>query len=225
MSAQNVVRESPTITQESVEKGLVAVGKALSVCRGAKSDREVEQLESAEKQLKAQLQVLEERATHKVRRKPTAPEIAELESKGDPNCPAGQAYNQRDTSKQIRCTGPQVIDMSWQQAKEYYSNRGYSIHGGDEGQPGGARGGATLKAEYGGELLVFTFAIANDSQPPKCLTLYPPPGTSWQEATGRVTGVQPGRLKSSTPIKAARGNLSFRVDEDEHKVVVHIGDC
>jgi len=57
------------------------------------------------------------------------------------------------------------------------------------------------------------------------VTLYPAPGVPWDEATARVTGAAPDKLKRGTPIKAERGELPLRVDEGANKLIIRIGTC
>jgi hypothetical protein len=220
-SAQDTVQQSNPPRVESIERSLSAVGAALVACEKAGLDNEASQLKRARSELSAQRAVLEERAAGKPHGDLLPSKFAALEKQGDPACPKGQAYKHRYTGKEIRCTGPQIVDMSWEQAKNYFRNRGFSLRsaGASPEEP------ATLKAEYGGELFVFNYSRVNDNQPPKCLKLYPPPGTPWEEAASRATGVAPNRLKPGTPIQAARGNLELDVDRGESKLSVHIGDC
>jgi hypothetical protein len=105
--------------------------------------------------------------------------------------------------------------MSLAQAKEYFSDRNYSIQTSE--QP------TTLKAEYGSESYVFDYQSA--TEPPKCVTLYPAPGVPWDEATARATGAAPDKLKKGAPIKAERGELPLKVDESANKLIIRIGNC
>jgi hypothetical protein len=82
-----------------------------------------------------------------------------------------------------------------------------------------------LKAEYGAELLVFDFASPNDTAASKCLSVYPPPGQSWQEGASRVTGVSPRKLEPTGTVTTDRGALPIHVDDSDTKVLVRIGTC
>lgn len=215
--AQAIVYKLDAGASESVAQSLKAVEAALAVCKKADRHSEASELVSAKNQLTAQLTAIEKKAARKKRSKPKPGELAQLAKKGDPKCPKGQAYRHKDLKKEVRCTGPQVSDMSWSQAKEYFSGRNYSVRINDRPP--------TLKAEYGSERFVFDYEIANDTRPPKCLTLYPAPGVPWDEATARATGAAPDKLKRNEPIQAERGELALRVDESPQKLVVRIGNC
>src|SRR4030095_9516326 len=99
-----------------------------------------------------------------------------------------------------------------------FGNRGYTLRE----DPASPEDPASLKAEYGGELLVFNYGRVNDPQPPKCLKIYPPPGTPWQEAASRATGTPPDKLKAGGTISLPRGGLKLGVDEDQNKLILRI---
>jgi hypothetical protein len=48
---------------------------------------------------------------------------------------------------------------------------------------------------------------------------------SWQEATTRLTGVSPARLKPNGSIPTTAGALRLEVEESPDKVIARIGDC
>lgn len=215
--AQAIVYKVDAGASDSVAQSLEAVEGALATCQKAGRHREVSELTSAKNQLSAQLKALEKRAARKKKAKKKPDELQKLVKKGDPTCPKGQAYRHKELGKEIRCTGPQVADMSWGQAKDYFSNRNYTVQTTE--QP------PTLKAEYGAERFVFDYEAADDTRPPKCLTLYPAPGVPWDEATARATGAAPDKLKRNAPIKLARGELPLKVEEGPQKLIVRIGNC
>jgi hypothetical protein len=215
--AQAIVNKVDAGASDSVQGSLRSVEGALAICRKAERHREVAELVNAKNQLEAQLAALEKKAARRKKRKAKPEELAELAKKGDPNCPKGQAYRHKDLDKEVKCTGPQLAEMSWAQAKAYFSGRNYSIQTG-EAPP-------TLRAEYGGERFVFEYAAPNDTRPPKCLTLYPAPGVPWDEATARATGAAPDKLERDRPIKTERGELGLRVQDEPNKLILRIGDC
>src|SRR5690606_8251604 len=139
--------------------------------------------------------------------------LARLVASGDPKCPRGQAYLHRKSGKRITCVGPPPVDMSRAQAEEYFASRRYKRSAGSSE--------SELRFEYGAELVVF--AYADPEQAPRCITLYPPPDRSWQEATARLTGVPPARLKPNQPIVRSGRALAFALDESPDKVVARIG--
>ena len=214
---QAIVYKVDAGASESVAQSLKAVEATLALCKKAERHKEVAELTSAKNQLSAQLTAIEKRAARRKRPKHKPDELAQLEKRGDPKCPKGQAYRHKELGKEIKCIGPQVADMSFGQAKDYFSERNYSIQTTD--QP------ATLKAEYGSERYVFDYEAPNDTKPPKCLTLYPAPGVPWDEATARATGAAPDKLKRGTPIKAERGELPLKVDDSPNKLIIRIGNC
>jgi hypothetical protein len=214
-TAQGIVSKVDGKQQSSVEGSLAAVESARDACEKAGRNTESDELLRAKNQLQAQLDYLK-RKTEPPVPKLSADQIAALVKGGDPACPKGQAYR-RSPTQEIRCTGPQIVDMNWKGADAYYTNRGYKL----------TRTPAppTLRAEYGAELIVFTFAAQNDDQPSKCIAYYPPPGMSWQEATGRLTGTPMKKLEDAKSIKTSRGETPLRVDQTETKLIVYIGDC
>lgn len=221
-SAQNVVMGVQAEDLASVVGSVAAVEEALGTCSAAGRESEVEELDKARAQLTAHRDRLVRRAEMLERRAEVSPEaLAQLVQSGDPKCPRGQGYLHAKSGKRIVCVGPQPVDMSRAQAEEYFKGRGYKLL---PGSPAGE-----LRFEYGAELVVFAYAdgsgnaAGNDA--PRCVTLYPPPDRSWQEATARLTGVQPARLEANQPIRRTQRSLAFALEESPQKVVARIGDC
>lgn len=215
--AQDVVDGLEKTEIDSVAKALAAVEAAADACERAKRGREREELLKARNQLSGHLEYLRRKANTPERKPRTPAELARLEKQGDPDCPKGQAYRPRGSQKEIRCTGPQLVDMGWEAAKHYFTSQGYKLTS-TEDPP-------SLRAEYGAELYVYNFARTGDDSPARCLTLYPPPGTSWQEAVARVTGVAPQRLTAPGSVPTRRGTPPLEVEEGDAKLIVRIGDC
>ncbi|MFZ5893204.1 MAG: hypothetical protein ACOY0T_19245 [Myxococcota bacterium] len=212
--AQEVVKTQGG-TRSGVEQSIAAVDRALELCRTAKRSSEVEQLTNARRELASHLEVLNERASKQKRNKPSAAETEELIKHGDASCPRGMAYKAEGSDKQVRCTGPQPIRMNFAKARDYYKSLGFRVTPSDAPP--------SLKAEYGAELLTFTFAAPNDSAPPRCLTYYPPPQMPWQEAVARLTGAQLNRIKAGAPVPLPDGEVPLRVDEGKDKLVIYLG--
>jgi hypothetical protein len=202
----------------SVTGSIAAVEESQGTCRGAGRDREAEELGKALEQLTAHRDRMLRRAEMLEQRKEISPEeLARIIDAGDPKCPRGQAYLHKKSGKRIVCVGPQPVDMTRPQAEQYFKTRGYKQ------SPGGTP--AELRFEYGAELLVLTYADTAGASAPRCVTLYPPPDRSWQEATARLTGVAPARLKPNQPIRRAGGPLAFALEESAQKVIARIGSC
>jgi hypothetical protein len=216
--AQEIVKNVDSKDLASVKESLAAVEGAQAACTKAGRSSEVESLMAARNQLTGHAAYLEKRATFKQEKALTPAELERLVKEGDPKCPKGQAYRPKDLEKEIRCTGPQPADMTRKRAEEYFTERGYTVRKSDSPP--------TLRAELGGELFVFTHRGTGDGAEPRCLTVYPPPGMSWQEAAARVTGVPPQKLdKEPTSVRTGRGALTMKVTDTEKKVTVEIGDC
>ncbi|MGC4092578.1 MAG: hypothetical protein QM756_32800 [Polyangiaceae bacterium] len=175
----------------------------------------MEQLTNARRELASHLEVLAERAGKQKRNKPSAAEVEELIKKGDVSCPKGMAYKAEGSDKQIKCIGPQPVRMNFAKARDYYKSLGFHLTPSDSPP--------TLRAEFGAELLVFTFATSNDPAPAKCLMYYPPPQIPWQEAVARLTGAQLNRIKRDAPVPLPDGDVPLRVDETQSKLVVYLG--
>jgi hypothetical protein len=213
-TAQGIVNKVDGKSRASVEESLAAVESARAACEKAKRGTETDELVKAKNELSAHLDYMKRKAGEAPKPKISPDQLAELVKKGDPDCPKGQAY--RPSPKQeIRCTGPQIADMNWKAATTYFGNRGYKM----------TVTPPTVRAEYGAELLVFTFTAADDEKPAKCLTYYPVPGETWQEATGKVTGVQMRKLENAKTVKTEHGEVPLRVDASDVKLIVYVGEC
>jgi hypothetical protein len=216
-TAQEVVKAVDAKDASSVEKSLVSVDMALTACQEAKRNTEVAELQQAKNELRAHLDSLERRTNRPAAKKRTPEEIAALVAGGDPDCPKGQYYKDKDSKKEIKCTGVLPVDMNWPKAETYFKHRGFKVTTTDSPP--------VLKAEFGAELFVFTFSAAKDQNAAKCLALYPAPEITWEEATSRATGTPPQRLKKGGTVHTDRGDLPLRVDEGENKLIVKVGDC
>jgi hypothetical protein len=217
-SAQNVVMQVASEDLASVTGSVAAVEEARGTCLAAGRNAEAEELAKALAQLTTHRDRMLRRAEMLAQRTQLSPEeLARIVDAGDPKCPRGQGYLHEKSGKRIVCVGPQPVDMSRAQAEEYFKGRGYKQ------LPGGTP--QELRFEYGAELLVLTYADTSGSSAPSCVTVYPPPDRSWQEATARLTGVAPARLKANQPIRRAGGPLAFALDESPQKVVARLGSC
>ena len=216
-SAQALVTNVNAKDRASVAGSLAAVEAARAACEKAGRQTEYDELLGARNQLKAHLDYLERKSREPPPKKVTPEELATFLAHGDPSCPRGQAYRPRDSQKEVRCTGPQIADMSWGRAEQWFRARGYKITTTDAPP--------TLRAEYGAELFVFTYGVPKDEGAPRCLAIYPPPGASWQEAVARATGTSPEKLAKATTVKVERGAVPLAVLDTEKTVVASIGDC
>ena len=210
--AQQIVTAESS-TRGGIERGIAAVDVALAACQAAKRSSEVEQLTNARHELSAHLETLKERAGKTRRNKPTPEQIEELIKHGDSSCPRGMAYKAENSEKQIRCTGPQPIRMTFEKARDYYKNLGFRVTA--------TEAPLSLRAEYGAELVLFSFANKDDG--PRCLTYYPPPQMPWAEAVARLTGAQLNRIKQDAPVPLSGGDVPLRVDEGKDKLIVYLG--
>ncbi len=215
-NAQIVVQKESG-SAAGLDTSLAAVDKALAACRAADREKEVEQLNLARNALAMHAETVKQRASHQKRVKPTAAQLDELVKVGDPNCPKGMAYKAEGSDRQVKCIGLQPIRMNWYKAHDYYSNLGFHVAT-TENPP-------TLRAEHGAELFIFSFARMEDSQPPRCLTLYPEPQLPWQEAVSRATGAPIQKLKIGSPVPMSDGDVALRVDESKDKLVIYLGVC
>ena len=218
-SAQEIVKGVDAKDLVSVQKSLDAVEAARAACDKAGRTGERDELQKAKNELSGHADFLKRKAARPpARKKHTPEELASIALHGDPDCPKGQAYKEDGSGKEIRCTGPELADMGFAQADAYFRGRGYKISETDSPP--------TLRAEYGAELYVYTYAAPKDDHPARCLAFYPAPGVPYQEATGRITGTPLRRIDKSTPtIDTSRGKVPFRVDENDTKLIIYIGDC
>ena len=216
-SAQATLKEIDSSSLHSVSASLTAVNAALRACKLAQRTTEVKELTKARDQLFAHKQRLEQHVSKKATAKLTEAELEELVKNGDPTCPKGQAYKHGDSGKEVRCTGLQPIAMNYEQAKEFYAERGFKIKEVDSPP--------TIEAEFGGEKYLFYFDRKGSSNPPVCLTIYPRPDMSWQEAVARTTGARLDRMTGKNAVDTPRGKVDLRVVETLHKLIVHLGRC
>lgn len=199
---------------ESVQKNLDAVDAAHKACQEAGRDEETAQLAKGQRDLRAHLERLQKKAADPARKPLSEAELAELVAKGDPGCPKGQGYKR--AGKDVRCTGPQLVDLGYAAAREYFERRGYKLK---DVEP------SSLEVEHGAERLVFEYERPKDDQPPRCLRIQPPPEQSWQEAVARATGAPPNRLEPGGKVPAQRGKLAIGVESDSAAGAVRLGDC
>ncbi|HEX4340298.1 MAG TPA: hypothetical protein VH062_30530 [Polyangiaceae bacterium] len=215
-TAQGIVSKVDGKQQSSVEQSLNSVETARAACEQAGRTTEQDELLKAKNELQAQLDYLKRKSGEPAVPKLSPDQIAALVKSGDPSCPKGQAYR-RSPTQEIKCTGPQLVDMNWKAAETYYTNRGYKLTS--------TMAPPTIRAEYGAELIVFTFGAQNDTSAAKCIAYYPPPGMPWQEATGRLTGTPMKKLDTAKTVKSDHGEVTLRVDETTTKLIVYLGDC
>jgi hypothetical protein len=196
---------------------LASVDKALAACRAADRQKEIEQLSIARSSLAMHAELVKDRAARQKHVKPNAAQLDEFAKHGDPNCPKGMAYKTEGSDRQIKCIGLQPIRMNWAKARDYYSNLGYHVET-SESPP-------TLRAEHGSELFIFSYAKVDDTEPPRCLTLYPEAQIPWQEAVSRATGAPIQKLKFGAPVPMSEGDVQLRVDEGKDKLIIYLGSC
>lgn len=216
--AQALVKELKSESPiESVRESVAALDAAVAACEKAGLGHEKGELQKARSQVGAHLDLLERRAKRKKRVKPSPEELAALVKNGDPACPKGQAYLNRELKKEIKCTGPQIIEMRADELRGYFEERRYRLTSSDAPP--------SLRAEYGAELYVFTFDAPGPGGKVRCLEIYPAPGVSWQELTSRMTGTPPEKLKSGGSVATALGALPLSVEDSEKKTLARIGEC
>jgi len=213
--AQAVVNAVEGNSLSSVEDSIQAVRKAQGVCRDAGRDSEAKQLAQAAEQLEAHAALIKQHQAEKSREKLTPEQLEALVKRGDPRCPRGQAYKHADSEKEIRCTGPQIADMTRDQAAKYFAARGFHFVKQDDPK--------VLSAEYGAERYVFHYPDTAGRSRCTCLVLYPAPGIPWQEAVSRATSIFPNRLENGGTVKLRSGPKALKVDEKNN--VIRIGDC
>lgn len=212
-SAQDVVRGIDAKSRESVDTSLASVEQALAACRQAQRHGEVDQLIPVRNQLVAQRGALERRAARGAAKPRTPEELRQLEQKGDPSCPRGQAYRP-EGGKEIRCTGPQLAEMRATEVAAYFDELGYRVK-----RPAPER----LEVERGAEHATFVYPSAATDARPKCVVLLPAPGIPWAEALARATGINPSRAKTSGKLKLMQGELPYEVDERDTRI--RLGAC
>lgn len=214
-SAQGVVSNIDSHSLDSLKGALPSLDGALDACEKAKLGEEHGKLLEAKHQITAQIDLLERKAARKGGPALSAADLERVQKEGDPSCPKGQAYKHAGLDKEIRCTGPQLIDMPFDAVKNYFGARNYKLTV--------TENPTRIRAEFGAELFVFTFD--QPSAGAKCLELYPAPNIPWREAVGRATGVRLDKIKNGGTIAAKRGDLALAVEDTAQKQLARIGDC
>ncbi len=214
-AAQGVVSNIDSHSLDSLKGALPSLDAALDACEKAKLGEEHGKLLEAKHQITAQIELLERKAARKNGPVLSAADLERVQKEGDPSCPKGQAYKHAGIDKEIRCTGPELIDMPLDAVKNYFGARNYKLTVTDNPP--------RVRAEFGAELFVFTFD--QPSAGAKCLELYPAPNIPWREAVGRATGVRLDKIKTGGTISAKRGDLALAVEDTEQKQLAKIGDC
>lgn len=213
--AQEVVNGIDSKSIDSLKGAVTSLDTAIAACEKAKLGDERSKLLEAKNQIGAQLALLERKAAKKKAPALSVAELEKVQKEGDPTCPKGQAYRHAGVEKEIRCTGPQIIDMSLDAVKRYFGARNYKLTVTD--------GPPRVRAEFGAELFVFTYDKPESGA--KCLEVYPAPGIPWREAVGRAVGGRLEKLKSGGTVSAERGELALNVEDTEKKQLAKIGDC
>lgn len=205
--------DTENLTQ--VESALVAVNRAHQACLAAERDDEVSKIAEAKQKLERQVAGLRE-IQNRVKSPPLTEEaLAKLAQSGDPDCPRGQQYEHHQNKQMIRCTGPQLFEMNWQQAKGHFERRGYSIIEKD----------AHLRIERGAQVYDYFFSAPSSKAAAKCLAVVPDPGVPWQEVVSRLTSVHPQKLALDKPVPTKAGPRALLVEGDLEHSTVKIGDC
>jgi hypothetical protein len=213
LKAHALINGSEAKTLETVEPALEAVENTLPLCKKADLQKEVAELEKAQKTLQSSVNQLRAQGS----RKELSPEeLDKLVKEGDPNCPKGQSYNYRKTGKQVKCTGPQVVAFTRAQAEEYFKNRGFRLK----------IEGAHLGAELGPESFHYQFSSVEPDAKNQCLKVFAMPGMSWEESVSRVTGAHPALLKKGVAVRAEDGSKwPLAHIENEKQAVYTLGKC
>lgn len=214
-SSQEVMLKIDTENLEQVESALAAVTRAHDACVAADRDEEASQVADAKEKLTRQVQGLKEIANRPKKKALTEAELAKLVKVGDPDCPRGQQYEHHQNKQMVKCTGPQIIEMNWEQAKGHFERRGYSV----------IEKGSLLRLERGAHVYDFAFDKAQSKKGAQCLTIVPDPGVPWEEVVTRATSVHPKKLALDKPVPTKRGPLSLLVEGSLAHVTVKIGDC
>ena len=202
----------PHVDQTSLEelaKALDEVEEVRLSCTRAEQPGELAQLNKHRAHLEGSQLVMERRnAIHL-----SDEELSQFQKSGDPACPTGQSYKLPSKEFDIKCSGPQVLDMNLEQATQYFKRRRYKIH----------NESSALKAEYGSESFVFNFK--DPKKPAPCLIVYAGMQKSWQEVASFVAGVNPHTLKSPSTLKSSRGPQALRVEGETDRPILKIGQC
>ncbi|MCH2110927.1 MAG: hypothetical protein MK135_16540 [Polyangiaceae bacterium] len=142
-------------------------------------------------------------------------QLKALIANGDPSCPAGLVYKIPPVGQQVKCTGPQFVEMPKQMAVSYFSARDASLE--KDNIP------HRLKAKAGDE--TWQFYYDDTDQKVLCLESMGAVGVGWQEVVRRLTGVHPAKLKEGAPVPMKSGPLALSKTQKGDQVAVQLGDC
>jgi hypothetical protein len=211
LTTHTLISGVDTNVLESVEKGLSSVQSSLDICERAHANEEVKQLKQVQRKLQSHQGYLKQASNKPV----SEQQLASLVQQGDPDCPAGQAYQYQSSGQKIRCSGPQLVDMNWRQVETYFTSRDYKLSKLD----------SKLRAEYGSESFTYSFARTEDENPASCLTMFGAPGIAWQEVVARATGVNPQALRKEQAVSTKQRKLALGLIEDQTQAIIKLGDC
>ena len=215
-ASQQVLIDMDDQKADDVAQSLSSVQATIQVCEGVAGDADVAKLRDAQAKLEKQLAGLRARGTQKERPPQSPEELAQLVKEGDRGCPRGQTYEHRQNKLVIRCTGPQLVEMSWSDAVEqFHERRGFAQKA----------DGATLKFESGAEVVTFQFKSPQSAAPASCISVVGAPGIAWQELVARATGVQPRMMKLGRPLLTRWGTIAVLVEGTAEQFVVKLGGC
>lgn len=200
-----------------VEGALGDIEAALAACKTAKRVTETNDVLDAKRTLTAHLSALDKRAAEPQREKATPEELLQLEKAGDPGCPRGQAYQNPNTKKTIRCTGKALASMSWDAASEHLAKRGFTVAVNEQSDP-------RIIAELGAERYVFTFASGERSLA-RCVEATGRPGVPWEEVATRLTSAPMNQLDKVGKVVLDGVERALRVEGDAAQWTVFVGDC
>jgi hypothetical protein len=213
LNAHGLINGPEVKTVEGVESALGSIESAIPLCKKANMHKEVAELEKAQRTLQSNAGVLRSQGN---RKDLTPEELDKMVKEGDPSCPKGQSYDYKKSGKIVKCTGPQLVGFTRNQAEEYFKNRGFRVKA----------DGSSLKAEFGPESYHYEFSGSDGNAKTQCVKVLATPGMSWEESVSRVAGVNPALLKKGATVRAEDGTKwPLTHTENEKQASYTLGKC
>jgi len=146
---------------------------------------------------------------------PGAQELADLQSKGDPGCPKGQAYQHPVTKKTINCTGFTMVQRNYAEVLAYFEKHHIQT----------ARKASMIRGLQAGVTYTFHFDQVDSQKAALCLTIEAPKDKKPNELLAFATSLPPSTIEAGKPIELEGREVAVQVTVTGETQEVVIGKC
>ncbi len=212
-SEVSLLSMNPT-DQGSVEQTLGELRATHETCKAAKSP-EVSEIEVSIKNVERHLQRLESGEVKPPPPPPGREQLAALEKNGDPGCPMGQGYMHPILKKQIKCSGPLMVEQTYAQVIEYFKKHRIAAAVKDN----------MVRGTQAQVTFTFVFDRMESTEGAKCLTLDAPMEKKPSELVSFATNILVDQIDVTKPLEVRGRTLPLSVEKKDGKHTIVIGDC